>query len=293
MHFVKKIDYIQMNIKRKPEWLKIDFRSEKSYSVVNRSLKKNCLNTICVSGRCPNLAECWSRGTATFMILGDICTRSCGFCNTKTGRPLPPNADEPQRLADSVKELGLKHIVLTSVDRDDLKDGGANHWAECIKAIKSEVPQSKIEVLIPDFKGDASLIDTVLEATPDVVAHNIETVRSLTPRVRSAAKYDTSLNVLKHIAQRGFVAKSGMMLGLGETESEIIETIDDLLANGCKILTIGQYLQPTIKHLPVIEYVTPEKFDEYRQTAIQKGFNFVESGPLVRSSYHAERHISG
>lgn len=281
-----------MNIKRKPEWLKIDFRSEKSYSVVNRSLKKNCLNTICVSGRCPNLAECWSRGTATFMILGDICTRSCGFCNTKTGKPLPPNADEPQRLADSVKELGLKHIVLTSVDRDDLKDGGANHWAECIKAIKSEVPQSKIEVLIPDFKGDTSLIDTVLEATPDVVAHNIETVRSLTPKVRSAAKYDTSLNVLKHIAQRGFVAKSGMMLGLGEAESEIIETIDDLLTNGCKILTIGQYLQPTKKHLPVIEYITPEKFDEYRQTAIQKGFNFVESGPLVRSSYHAERHIS-
>ncbi len=281
-----------MNIKRKPEWLKIDFRSEKSYSVVNRSLKKNCLNTICVSGRCPNLAECWSRGTATFMILGDICTRSCGFCNTKTGKPLPPNADEPQRLADSVKELGLKHIVLTSVDRDDLKDGGANHWAECIKAIKSGVPQSKIEVLIPDFKGDTSLIDTVLEADPDVVAHNIETVRSLTPKVRSAAKYDTSLNVLKHIAQRGFVAKSGMMLGLGEAESEIIETIDDLLANGCKILTIGQYLQPTKKHLPVIEYITPEKFDEYRQTAVQKGFNFVESGPLVRSSYHAERHIS-
>lgn len=281
-----------MNIKRKPEWLKIDFRSEKSYSVVNRSLKKNCLNTICVSGRCPNLAECWSRGTATFMILGDICTRSCGFCNTKTGKPLPPNADEPQRLADSVKELGLKHIVLTSVDRDDLKDGGANHWAECIKAIKSGVPQSKIEVLIPDFKGDTSLIDTVLEAAPDVVAHNIETVRSLTPKVRSAAKYDTSLNVLKHIAQRGFVAKSGMMLGLGEAESEIIETIDDLLANGCKILTIGQYLQPTKKHLPVIEYITPEKFDEYRQTAVQKGFNFVESGPLVRSSYHAERHIS-
>lgn len=281
-----------MNIKRKPEWLKIDFRSEKSYSVVNRSLKKNCLNTICVSGRCPNLAECWSRGTATFMILGDICTRSCGFCNTKTGKPLPPNADEPQRLADSVKELGLKHIVLTSVDRDDLKDGGANHWAECIKAIKSGVPQSKIEVLIPDFKGDTSLIDTVLEAAPDVVAHNIETVRLLTPKVRSAAKYDTSLNVLKHIAQRGFVAKSGMMLGLGEAESEIIETIDDLLANGCKILTIGQYLQPTKKHLPVIEYITPEKFDEYRQTAVQKGFNFVESGPLVRSSYHAERHIS-
>lgn len=280
-----------MNIKRKPEWLKIDFRSEKNYSVVNQSIRKNCLNTICVSGRCPNLAECWSRGTATFMILGDICTRSCGFCNTKTGRPLPPDADEPQRLADSVKELGIKHIVITSVDRDDLKDGGANHWAECIKAIQSKVPQSKIEVLIPDFKGDTSLVDIVLAAKPDVVAHNIETVRSLTPKVRSAAKYDVSLSVLKHIAQRGFVAKSGMMLGLGETESEIVATIEDLLANECKILTIGQYLQPTKKHLPVIEYVTPEKFDEYRQIALKKGFRFVESGPLVRSSYHAERHI--
>lgn len=280
-----------MNIKRKPEWLKIDFRSEKNYSVVNKSIRKNCLNTICVSGRCPNLAECWSRGTATFMILGDICTRSCGFCNTKTGRPLPPDANEPQRLADSVKELGIKHIVITSVDRDDLKDGGANHWAECIKAIQSKVPQSKIEVLIPDFKGDTSLVDIVLAAKPDVVAHNIETVRSLTPKVRSAAKYDVSLSVLKHIAQRGFVAKSGMMLGLGETESEIVATIEDLLANECKILTIGQYLQPTKKHLPVIEYVTPEKFDEYRQIALKKGFRFVESGPLVRSSYHAERHI--
>lgn len=280
-----------MNIKRKPEWLKIDFRSEKNYSIVNQSLKKNCLNTICVSGRCPNLAECWSRGTATFMILGDICTRSCGFCNTKTGRPLPPNADEPRRLADSVKELLLKHIVITSVDRDDLKDGGASHWAECIQAIQSKVPQSKIEVLIPDFKGDSSLVDIVLAAKPDVVAHNIETVRSLTPKVRSAAKYDISLSVLKHIAKRGFVAKSGMMLGLGETEVEIVETIDDLLANGCKILTIGQYLQPTKKHLPVIEYITPEKFDEYRQIALKKGFSFVESGPLVRSSYHAERHI--
>ena len=280
-----------MNIKRKPEWLKIDFRSEKNYSVVNQSIRKNCLNTICVSSRCPNLAECWSRGTATFMILGDICTRSCGFCNTKTGRPLPPDADEPQRLAYSVKELGIKYIVITSVDRDDLKDGGANHWAECIKAIQSKVPQSKIEVLIPDFKGDTSLVDIVLAAKPDVVAHNIETVRSLTPKVRSAAKYDVSLSVLKHIAQRGFVAKSGMMLGLGETESEIVATIEDLLANECKILTIGQYLQPTKKHLPVIEYVTPEKFDEYRQIALKKGFSFVESGPLVRSSYHAERHI--
>lgn len=280
-----------MNIKRKPEWLKIDFRSEKNYSVVNQSIRKNCLNTICVSGRCPNLAECWSRGTATFMILGDICTRSCGFCNTKTGRPLPPDADEPQRLAYSVKELGIKHIVITSVDRDDLKDGGANHWAECIKAIQSKVPQSKIEVLVPDFKGDTSLVDIVLAAKPDVVAHNIETVRSLTPKVRSAAKYDVSLSVLKHIAQRGFVAKSGMMLGLGETESEIVATIEDLLANECEILTIGQYLQPTKKHLPVIEYITPEKFDEYRQIALKKGFRFVESGPLVRSSYHAERHI--
>ncbi len=279
-----------MNIKRKPEWLKIDFRSDESYTIVRKSLKSNCLNTICVSGRCPNLSECWSRGTATFMILGDICTRSCAFCNTKTGRPLPPNSEEPTKLAISVKELKLKHVVLTSVDRDDLKDGGANHWAKCITEVKKLNPKSKIEVLIPDFKGDKSLINTVLDAKPDVVAHNIETVRSRTPKVRSAAKYEVSLQVLEHISSQGFIAKSGMMLGVGETENEIFETMDDLVANGCSVLTIGQYLQPTRRHLAVSEYVTPQKFEEYRLVALQKGFSFVESGPLVRSSYHAERH---
>ena len=291
MHCEKNVFVGTMDIRRKPEWLKIDFRSDNSYSLVSRSLKKNCLHTICISGRCPNLAECWSRGTATFMILGDICTRSCGFCNTKTGRPLPTNPEEPKRLAASVRELGIKHVVLTSVDRDDLADGGANHWAECIGAVRTDNPQSKIEVLIPDFKGDTSLVDIVLEARPDVVAHNIETVRSLTPKVRSAAKYEVSLAVLRHIADKGFRAKSGMMLGLGESEDEIFATFDDLLANGCTVLTIGQYLQPTKRHLPVIDYITPQKFDEYKAEALRRGFAFVESGPLVRSSYHAERHL--
>jgi lipoic acid synthetase len=281
-----------MNIKRKPDWLKVDFRSAGNYSVVSKSLKHNCLNTICVSGRCPNLAECWSRGTATFMILGDICTRSCRFCNTKTGKPLPPNPDEPNKLANSVKELKLKYIVLTSVDRDDLQDGGAEHWAKCILEVKEENPLSHIEVLIPDFQGNTDLIDTVISAKPDVIAHNIETIRRLTPKVRSAAKFDTSLAVLKHVADSGITAKSGFMLGLGETESEILETMDALLENGCKILTVGQYLQPTKKHLEVVDYITPEKFDEYRQTALQKGFRYVESGALVRSSYHAEKGMS-
>ena len=280
-----------MQIKRKPEWLKIDFRSEDNYSVVSKSLKNNSLNTICISGRCPNLTQCWSRGTATFMILGDICTRSCGFCNTKTGKPLAPSPDEPQKLANSIKELNLKHIVLTSVDRDDLEDGGANHWADCIKTIKNSNPAYTIEVLIPDSRGDKSLINIVLETNPDVVSHNMETVERLTTKVRSAAKYDVSLSVLKHISDMGFVAKSGLMLGLGEKEYEVLQTMDDLLYNGCKILTIGQYLQPTRKHLEVVDYITPEKFSEYRETALKKGFKIVESSPLVRSSYHAEKHV--
>jgi lipoic acid synthetase len=225
------------------------------------------------------------------MILGDVCTRSCGFCNTKTGKPLLPNTEEPQKLADSIKELKLKHIVLTSVTRDDLQDGGAEHWAKCILKIREHNPQSKIEVLIPDFKGNTNLIDIVIAAQPNIIAHNIETVKRLTPKVRSASKFDTSLSVLRHISNRNITAKSGLMLGLGETEQEVLDTMDALLINGCKILTVGQYLQPTKKHLEVEQYVTPEKFAEYKKIALNKGFKFVESAPLVRSSYHAERHI--
>ena len=296
MHPIRKetivnIYYFPMNIKRKPEWLKIDFRSDKQYSIVSKSLKNNCLHTICVSGRCPNMTECWGRGTATFMILGDICTRSCRFCNTKTGRPLPPMESEAEKLANSVRELKLKHVVITSVDRDDLPDGGATHWARCISRLKSEVPEATVEVLIPDFRGDTNLVDIVLDAKPDIVAHNIETVERMTPSVRSAARYDLSLNVLKHIADRGFRAKSGIMLGVGEEDSEVLQTMDDLLEVGCQVLTIGQYLQPTKQHLEVSRYVTPEQFAEFKGIGLKKGFNFVESGPLVRSSYHAEEQV--
>jgi lipoic acid synthetase len=280
-----------MEIKRKPEWLKIDFRSDNNFSNVSKTLKITHLHTICRSGRCPNIAECWSRGTATFMILGDICTRACGFCNTLTGKPLPANLQEPQKLADAVKLMNIKHIVLTSVTRDDLTDNGANHWADCILTIKNKNPQTSIEVLIPDFNGNKLLINKIIAANPNVISHNIETVRRLTPTVRSAAKFDTSLSVLKHIAEEKNRSKSGFMLGLGETETEIFETMDELLNVGCEVLTLGQYLQPSKKHLPVIDYIHPDKFTEYKQVALQKGFRFVESGALVRSSYFAEKHV--
>ena len=288
---IKNTYKMNTNIKRKPEWLKIDFRCGNNFANVNKALKTNHLHTICESGRCPNIAECWNRGTATFMILGDICTRSCGFCNTLTGKPLPPNPQEPQKLAEVVKAMKIKHIVITSVTRDDLSDGGAKHWAECITAIKNEQPQASIEVLIPDFKGDNSLIDTIIAAKPNVISHNIETVRRLTPDVRSAAKFDISLSVLKHISEQKIRSKSGFMLGLGETETEILETMDELLNVGCQVLTLGQYLQPSKKHLPVADYIHPDKFAEYKQVALQKGFLFAESAPLVRSSYFAEKHV--
>lgn len=235
------------------------------------------------------MGECWERGTATFMIAGDICTRSCKFCNTKTGKPLALDVNEPSNLAKSIQLMKLKHAVITSVDRDDLPDLGANHWVATIEKVKEVNPGITTEVLIPDFQGKSDLIDIVCKAQPNVIAHNIETVRRLTPLVRSAAKYDVSLAVLKRIADNGLKAKSGIMVGLGETTEEIYETMDDLLASGCSILTIGQYLQPSRKHLPVSAYISPETFDEFKKVALEKGFTYVESGPLVRSSYHAER----
>ncbi|MDR1544335.1 MAG: lipoyl synthase [Prevotellaceae bacterium] len=277
-----------MNIQQKPDWLKIDFKSAGNYSVVSKTLKNNNLHTICVSGRCPNLAECWSRGTATFMILGEVCTRSCKFCNTLTGKPLAANPDEPNNVANAVKTMNLRNVVLTSVSRDDLQDGGAEHWAKCILSIKNQNPEVKIETLIPDFRGDKSLINKVIDTKPNIISHNIETVKRLTPAVRSAASFETSLAVLQHIYSKNIRAKSGLMLGLGETETEIFETMDKLLATGCEVLTLGQYLQPTKKHLSVVAYIHPDKFAEYKQVALQKGFRFVESGALVRSSYHAE-----
>ena len=276
---------------RKPEWLKIKLGSDVTYDETRAVLQKHCLHTICTSGRCPNQGECWSRGTATFMIGGAVCTRACKFCNTETGRPLPLDPEEPRHVAESVRALGLKHAVVTSVDRDDLPDKGSAHWVETIRQIRELCPGVTIEVLIPDFDGQAELIAPILREHPEVVAHNMETVRRLTPVVRSRATYDCSLSVLAQIAEAGLPAKTGLMLGLGETQEEILETMDDLRQVNCSILTLGQYLQPTRRHYPVQEYVHPDRFAELRDIALDKGFRHVESGPLVRSSYHAERHL--
>lgn len=261
-----------------------------SVEVMN-TIRNNQLNTICTSGRCPNQGECWGCGTATFMIGGNICTRSCRFCNVTTGHPAPLDPAESDHVAESVKALKLKHVVITSVDRDDVEDLGASHWVKVIESVKRENPNTTMEVLIPDFQGRPELVAQVIAAKPEVISHNLETVRRLSDSVRSRAKYDTSLQVLKQIADSGIVAKSGIMLGLGETREEILETMDDLRAIGCRVMTIGQYLQPTAKNIEVKEYIRPEVFEEYKTIGLEKGFSFVESGPLVRSSYHAERHV--
>lgn len=275
----------------KPDWLRIKLPKTGEYSYLKTHLSKYSLHTICESGNCPNIGECWEKRTATFMILGDICTRSCRFCNVKTGKPLAPDVEEPEKIAEVVKQMGLKHCVLTSVDRDDLKDGGAQHWAQTIKAVKTAIPEITIEALIPDFKGNTDHIDTVIGAKPDILSHNMETIERLTKKVRVFAKFETSLNVLKHISKSGITAKSGIMLGLGESFEEIEQTMEKLKETGCAILTIGQYLQPTREHLPVEKYYTPEEFKQLKELGLSKGFRFVESGPLVRSSYHAEEQV--
>lgn len=276
---------------RKPDWLKIRLRGNEHFTETKRIVESHCLHTICTSGRCPNMGECWSRGTATFMIGGDICTRSCRFCNTLTGKPLPLDPKEPENVAESIRLMKLKHAVVTSVDRDDLPDLGARHWAETIRAIKRVNPDTTIEVLIPDFQGRLDLVDQVVDARPEIISHNMETVRRITPSVRSAARYETSLSVLHRIAERGVTAKTGIMVGLGETEEEVLGLMDDVLAMGVSVLTIGQYLQPSRTNIPVVEYVHPDRFEWYRQKALDKGFKHVESAPLVRSSYHAEKHV--
>lgn len=276
---------------RKPSWLKISIASNDRYSHTKKIVDTHSLHTICTSGRCPNLGECWAKGTATFMIGGEICTRNCKFCNTKSGKPLPLNQLEPKNIAQSIALMKIEHAVITSVDRDDLPDYGSNHWVNTIIAIKQQNPKTTIEVLIPDFQGDKDCINRIIEAKPHIISHNMETVRRITPLVRSVATYDTSLNVIKQIADSGIPAKSGIMVGLNETVAEVEQLMDDLIAVGCSILTIGQYLQPSRKHYPVSEYITPEQFEDYKATALRKGFRSVESGPLVRSSYHAERHI--
>ncbi len=278
-------------ILRKPDWLKIKIPSGKEYVNVREIVEKNKLHTICTSGHCPNMHECWGRGTATLMILGDICTRSCGFCNVKTGRPKPADWEEPKRVAKSVKLMKLKHCVLTSVDRDDLDDLGAGIWAKTVEEIKKLNPGTTLETLIPDFDGREDLIQLVIDSGPEVISHNLETVRRITPWARSRAKYDLSLHTLGIIAKSKCVAKSGIMVGLGEQPEEVLETLRDMRAVGVQVVTIGQYLQPTKKHLMVKEYVTPEQFEEYRVAGLEMGFKFVESSPLVRSSYRAEKHV--
>ncbi len=276
---------------RKPEWLRVKLPVGKEYAHVRSLVDKHKLHTICESGNCPNMGECWGAGTATFMILGNICTRSCSFCAVATGRPLAVDLEEPERVATSVQLMNVKHCVITSVDRDDLKDGGSIIWAETIRAIREKSPSTTLETLLPDFKGQWDNLARVLEEAPEVVSHNLETVRRLTKEVRIQAKYDRSLECLKHISEAGLRTKSGIMLGLGETEDEVLESMDDLLKNGVHILTLGQYLQPTRKHHSVIEYIHPDQFAKYKEIGMQKGFRVVESGPMVRSSYHAEKHL--
>ena len=265
--------------------------SGENYSKVKLLVERSKLNTICTSGNCPNIGECWNAGTATFMILGDICTRACKFCGTKTGRPFPPDPEEPSRLAGSINKMNLRHCVITSVDRDDLPDGGASFWAETIRTVKKINPGVTIETLIPDFDGNAENIQQIIDAAPDVFSHNVETVKRLTPLIRTRAKYETSLGVIKYIAERNGKTKSGFMLGLGEFEDEVLDIMSDLRSAGCRILTIGQYLKPGFDYMEPVEYIPPSKFEEYKHRAIKMGFEIVESSPLVRSSFHAERHV--
>ena len=281
----------EVSFRRKPEWLKIRLPKGFKTKQVIGLLNDKHLHTICTSGLCPNRAECWGAGTATFMLCGNICTRNCRFCNVSTAKPLPLDPQEIKDIAASVKKLGLRHVVLTSVDRDDHPDQGAAHWAAAIRTIKRECPGVTMEVLIPDFRGDKKLIDVIIAEGPEIISHNMETVRRLTPDVRSVATYDRSLEVLRYIASKGVRTKSGIMLGLGETREEILETMDDLRAADCKIMTIGQYLQPTKQHYDVKAYIHPDTFEEYGRIGREKGFLHVESAPMVRSSYHAERHI--
>lgn len=275
----------------KPDWLKIELPTGANYTGVKKLVDKYKLNTICDSGKCPNKGECWGAGTATFMILGNTCTRSCSFCAVATGRPPEYDEDEPSRVAEAVRLMKVKHAVITSVNRDELKDKGANIWAQTIREIKKQSPSTTMETLIPDFKAMWDMLYLVIDELPEVVSHNMETVERLYRIVRPQAKYERSLEQIKRTKERGLRTKTGIMLGLGETQEELFKAMDDLVINGCDVLTLGQYLQPTKNHLEVKEYVHPDKFAYYKEVGLSKGFDFVESGPLVRSSYHAERHI--
>ena len=283
--------YDKVDVLNKPGWLKIRLHRTPEWAETRQIIEKHHLHTICSSGRCPNQAECWSRRTATFMILGDICTRGCRFCATQTGRPEAPDPAEPQHIAESVSLMKLRYLVVTSVTRDDLPDGGAAHWAATVKAIREKNPDAVIELLIPDLDARPELIDTVVASKPDIIGHNIETVERLTPVVRSRAKYRTSLETLRYLSSRGVVTKSGLMVGLGEDDAEVLQTLHDLRDAGVRIVTLGQYLRPTLEHYPVAAYITPEKFDWYRLQALEMGFSYCASAPLVRSSYMAEEAL--
>jgi lipoic acid synthetase len=275
----------------KPNWLRVKLPTGETYKKVRDIVSEHGLHTICESGHCPNMGECWGEGTATFMILGNICTRSCGFCSVATGRPEPVDEFEPAKVAQSIKLMNVKHAVITSVDRDELKDGGAEIWASTVRAIRKQSPETTLETLIPDFAGKWDNLQLIIDEAPEVVSHNLETVRRLTKGVRIQAKYDRSLEVLERLSKAGIRTKSGLMLGLGETKEEVVESMDDLRNVGVNVLTLGQYLQPTPKHLAVEEFIHPDLFDEYKEIALAKGFMYVESSPLVRSSYHAEKHV--
>ena len=276
---------------KKPNWLRVKLPIGKEYKKVREIVDDHGLHTICQSGNCPNMGECWGAGTATFMILGNTCTRSCGFCSVDTGKPDEVDVFEPAKIAKSVSLMEVKHCVITSVDRDDLEDGGSEIWAQTVRAIRRKSPETTMETLIPDFMGKWDNLQRIIDVAPEIVSHNLETVRRLTKEVRIQAKYNRSLELLRRLKEGGMKTKSGVMLGLGESEEEVLETMDDLRAVNVDILTLGQYLQPTKKHLPVAEFVTPEKFEYYKEIGLQKGFRYVESGPLVRSSYHAEKHL--
>ncbi len=288
---MKEVENKELERIKKPKWLRVKLPIGENYLKVRSLVDEHKLHTICESGSCPNMGECWGEGTATFMILGNICTRSCGFCAVKTGKPEEVDAYEPGKVANSVKIMNVKHAVITSVDRDDLKDGGSEIWAQTVRAIRKQSPGTTLETLIPDFAGKWENLKVIIDVAPEIVSHNLETVRRLTKQVRIQAKYDRSLELLLRLKKGGMHTKSGLMLGLGESEQEILETMQDLRNVGVEVLTLGQYLQPTLKHLPVVEFINPEKFEYYKIKGLEMGFRYVESGPLVRSSYHAEKHL--
>jgi len=286
-----KVNTLEKPKTKKPDWLRVKLPTGENFKKVRKLVDEHDLHTICQSGNCPNMGECWGAGTATFMILGNTCTRSCGFCSVSTGRPDDVDPFEPARVARSVALMEVKHCVITSVDRDDLTDGGADTWVRTVRAIRRKSPETTMETLIPDFMGKWENLQKIIDVAPEIVSHNLETVRRLTKQVRIQAKYDRSLEVLRRLKQGGMKTKSGIMLGLGESRDEVLETLEDLRHVGVDIVTLGQYLQPTKKHLPVAEFVRPEVFKEYEKIGLDMGFRFVESGPLVRSSYHAEKHL--